>query len=72
MERSVKSHLDLLRPDVATNDGGDHFGGGTLAHSRQKKQRDQHSRKREVKLGDAVSVRNYSRGSKWVPGTGAS
>ena len=22
-----------------------------------------------MKLGDAVSVRNYSRGSKWVPGT---
>ena len=40
-----------------------------MAQSRQKKQRDQHSRKREVKLGDAVSVRNYSRGSKWVPGT---
>ena len=40
-----------------------------LAQSRQKKQRDQHSRTRGVKLGDAVSVRNYSRGSKWVPGT---
>ncbi|CAH3104543.1 unnamed protein product [Porites lobata] len=63
MERSVKSHLDLLRPDVATR---------VHLASRQKKQRDQHSRKREVKLGDAVSVRNYSRGSKWVPGTGAS
>ena len=43
-----------------------------MAQSRQKKQRDQHSRKRGVKLGDAVSVRNYSRGSKWVRGTGAS
>ena len=40
-----------------------------MAQSRQKKQRDQHSPKRGVKLGDAVSVRNYSRGSKWVPGT---
>ena len=40
-----------------------------LAQSRQKKQHDQHSRTRGVKLGDAVSVRNYSQGSKWVPGT---
>ena len=50
-----------LRPDVATR--------VHLAQSRQKKQHDQHSRTRGVKLGDAVSVRNYSRGSKWVPGT---
>ena len=35
----------------------------------EKKRHDQHSRTRGVKLGDAVSVRNYSRGSKWVPGT---
>ena len=59
--RSLRSHLDLLRPDVATR--------VHLAQSRQKKQHDQHSRTRGVKLGDAVSVRNYSRGSKWVPGT---
>ena len=59
--RSLRSHLDLLRPDVATR--------VHLAQSRQKRQHDQHSRTRGVKLGDAVSVRNYSRGSKWVPGT---
>ena len=59
--RSLRSHLDLLRPDVATR--------VHLAQSRQKKQHDQHSRTRAVKLGDAVSVRNYSRRSKWVPGT---
>ena len=52
--RSLKSHLDLLRPDVATR--------VHLAQSRQKKQHDQHSRTRGVKLGDAVSVRNYSGG----------
>ena len=40
-----------------------------LAQSRQKKQHDQHSRTRGVRRGDAVSVRNYPRGSKWVPGT---
>ena len=59
--RSLRSHLDLLRPDVATR--------VHLAQSRQKKQHDQHSRTRGVKLGDAVSVRKYSWGSKWVPGT---
>ena len=59
--RSLRSHLDLLRPDVSTR--------VHLAQSRQKKQYDQHSRTRGVKLGDAVSVRNYSRGSKWVPAT---
>ena len=58
---SLRSHLDLLRADVTTR--------VRLAQSRQKKQRDRHSRMRIVKLGDAVSVRNYSRGSKWVPGT---
>ena len=58
---SLRSHLDLLRPDVATL--------VHLAQSIQKKQHDHHSRTRGVKLGDAVSVRNYSRGSKWVPGT---
>ena len=40
-----------------------------LAQSRQKKQHEQYSRTRRVKPGDAVSVRNYSLGSKWVPGT---
>ena len=40
-----------------------------MAQSRQKKQHDQHSRMRRVEVGDAVNVRNYSRGSNWVPGT---
>ena len=42
--RSLRSHLDLLRPDLD-------------------------SRTRGVKLVDAVSVRIYPRGSKWVLGT---
>ena len=57
--RSLRSHLDLLRPDVATR--------VHLAQSRQKKQHDQHSRTHGVKLGESVSVRNYYQGSKWVP-----
>ena len=46
--RSLRSHLDLLRPDVSTR--------VHLAQSRQKKQHDQRSRTRRVKLDDAVSV----------------
>ena len=57
--RTLRSHLDLLRPEIATR--------VHLAQCRQKKQHDQHSRTRGVKLGDAVSVRNYSRGVEVGP-----
>lgn len=59
--RSLRSHLDLLRPDVAAR--------VHAAQSRQKIQHDQHSRMRQVEVGDSVNVRNYSRGPKWIPGT---
>ena len=39
------------------------------AQSRQKIQHDQHSRMRQVEVGDSVSVQNYSRGPNWIPGT---
>ena len=59
--RSLRSHLDLLRPDVAAK--------VHAAQSRQKIQHDQHSRMRQVEVGDSVSVQNYSRGPMWIPGT---
>ena len=59
--RSLRSHLNLLRPDVAAK--------VHAAQSRQKVQHDQHSRMRQVEVGDSVSVQNYSRGPKWIPGT---
>ena len=59
--KSEAPHLDLLRPDVGIK--------VHAAQSRQKKQHDQHSRMRQVEVGDSVNVRNYSRGPKWVPGT---
>ena len=59
--RSLRSHLDLLRPDVAAK--------VHAAQSRQKIQRDQHSRMRQVEVGDSVNVRNYCRGHKWIPET---
>ena len=59
--RSLRSHLDLLRPDVGIK--------VHAAQSRQKKQHDKHSRMRQVGVGYSVNVRNYSSGPKWVPGT---
>ena len=59
--RSLRSHLDLLRLDVAAK--------VHAAQSRQKIQYDQYSRMRQVEVGDSVSVQNYSRGPKWIPGT---
>ena len=40
-----------------------------VTQPRQKEQHDRHSRMRQMEVGYAVNVRNYSRGSKWVPGT---
>ena len=59
--RSLRSDLDLLRPDVAAK--------VHAAQSRQKIQHDQHSRMRQVEVGDSAIVRNYFRGPKWIPGT---
>ena len=50
-----------MRPDVAVK--------VHAAQSRQKIQHDQHSRMRQVEVGDSVNVRNYCRGPKWIPGT---
>lgn len=57
----MRSHLDLLRPDVAAKVHAE--------QSRQKKQHDQHSRMRRVEVGDSVNFRNFSRGPRWISGT---
>ena len=54
--QSLRSHLDLLQPDVAAK--------VHAAQSRQKIQHDHHSQMRQVEVGDSVSVQNYSRGPK--------
>ncbi|XP_068703946.1 uncharacterized protein [Montipora foliosa] len=59
--RSLRSHLDLLRPDVGAK--------VHAAQARQKKQHDQHSQKRQVEVGNAVNERNYSGDPKWISGT---
>ena len=42
-----------------------------MQHSqdRTEVQHDQHSRMRQVEVGDSVSVQKYSQGPKWIPGT---
>ena len=59
--RSLRSHLDLLRPDVAAK--------VHAAQSKQKEQHDQHVRMRPMGVGDTVNVRNYLKDPKWLPGT---
>ena len=55
--RSLRSHLDLLRPNVGAK--------VSRAQARQKSQHDQHSRPRQLEVGDTVQVCNYS-GSRKV------
>ena len=49
--RSLRLHLDLLRPDVGIK--------VHAAQSRQKKQHDQNNQMQQVGVGDSVNVQNY-------------
>ena len=59
--RRLRSRMDLLRPDIEA--------GVQAAQSKEKRQHDQHSQMRQLKVGDAVNVRNCPAGPKWIPGT---
>ena len=60
ISRSLRTRLDLIRPDVGrrVRDQQD----------RQKTQHDAHSRERGFVLGQQVWVRNMREGPRWVPG----
>ena len=58
--RSLRSHLDLLRPNIGAK--------VSRTQARQKSQHDQHSRPRQLEVGDTVQVCNYSGSRKWQPG----
>ena len=58
--RKLRCTLDLIHPDMARK-----------VLDRQEKQKHDHDKRakaRGFKVGDAVIVRNYSHGPKWVPG----
>ena len=60
MGRRLRSRLDLLQPDIEAH-----------VYERQSKQQlysNRHARSREFRVGEAVYVRNFGVGSKWVPG----
>ena len=58
MNRKLKSRLDLIRPDVSRT--------VTVQQERQKQHHD-NTRQRKFSAQDPVYVRNYGRGSKWIP-----
>ena len=59
--RRPRSRLDLMRPLTA-----EHV---EQSMSRQKQQHDARAKDRPLTVGDAVFVRNYHCGEKWLPGT---
>ena len=58
--RLPRSHLDLLKPDIATRVQGKQYD--------QKTQHDLHSKGRTFQVGDTVFARNFSSGILWLPG----
>lgn len=58
--RRPRSHLDLLKPDIATRVQGKQYD--------QKTQHDLHSKGRTFQVGDTVFARNFSSGILWLPG----
>ena len=61
LKRDMRTRLHLLRPEVK-----DHV---TAQQASQKAHHDQHSRARELCVGQRVLVRNYRPGENWIPGT---
>ncbi|XP_072023179.1 uncharacterized protein [Amphiura filiformis] len=61
MKRTIRSRLDLVRPDLQKRVQEKQFG---QAHNH-----DMHAKEREFQIQDAVFAHNYAaRGPKWLPG----
>ncbi len=58
--RRPRSHLDLMHPVVESR--------VLTSQLRQKSAHDQHAKGRSFNLEEAVYVRNYANGPKWLPG----
>ena len=59
--RRPRTRLDLLRPDINSR--------VQLRQQSQKWHHDQKARERKFQVGDSVSVRNFTTGDTWLPGT---
>ena len=59
--RSLRTHLDLVKPNVAAR--------VETAQTQQKNRHGQHSKPRLFSVGDLVHARNYSGNTKWTRGT---
>ena len=59
--RSLKTHMDLLKPSVAAK--------VATAQTQQKAVHDQHSKPRAFSVGDLVYAHNYNANGRWIPGT---
>ena len=57
MKRELRTRLDLLRPDNASNVGE--------KQAAQKLDHDSHAKLREYKISDNAMARNYGSGPKW-------
>ena len=60
MGHRLITHLDLMRPSLSDR--------VRSAQAHQKQHHDQHSKERHFKVGDAVFVRNFGSGPKWITG----
>ncbi len=58
--RKLKSHLDLLHPDVEEK--------VRVQQGKQKAWHDRHARAQSFQEGETVFVRNFARGQRWLPG----
>lgn len=61
MGRHIRTHLDLLKPDIA--------GHVRASQARQKAGHDRRSKQRTFAPDDLVFIRNFSGGPTWLPGT---
>ena len=60
MNNGLHTHLDLLRPNIATK--------GHCKQADQKQYNDRTRRSREFSVDDAVMARNFHEGDKWMMG----
>ena len=61
MGRKLRSHLDLLQPDLSSR--------VLVRQTAQKTEHDKYSKERSLEMEDQVYVRGFGNGPRWIPGT---